>query len=207
MLGAAVLAFAVLALLAAQAHDRLLVFDRPITDAVVRVRQGWLTRIVELVSFLGSRAVLSGLLLGLVVWGALARRCPRAVLVALVVFAAAIALETVLKVLIDRPRPEPALHLDRVSTRAFPSGHATSAAAVYALLAVLFGSGLRWAVAAGIIVAVGFSRVYLGVHWTTDVLGGVLAGLVVASAGVLMLRGHRLDPGRCVPGHTRTEMV
>ncbi|HYH27670.1 MAG TPA: phosphatase PAP2 family protein, partial [Actinomycetota bacterium] len=161
----------------------------------------WLNPVVEGVTLLGSRAVLIGIMVGLTVWGSLAKRCARSVLIALGVLAATVLLETVLKIALDRPRPEPALHLDAVSTRAFPSGHATSATAVYAFLAVLFGGGKRWLLAGALIVLVGLSRVYLGVHWISDVVGGTLLGSAVAAAGVLLLRGHRLDPSRCAPPH------
>jgi membrane-associated phospholipid phosphatase len=90
----------------------------------------------------------------------------------------------VAKRLIARPRPAHGYAVD--PTYAFPSGHATLAAAVCGTLGYLLWrerlvSGAA-AIGAGIAlpVIVGISRVYLDVHWATDVAGGWLAGLIVA---------------------------
>jgi membrane-associated phospholipid phosphatase len=85
---------------------------------------------------------------------------------------------------IARPRPAHGYAVD--PTYAFPSGHATLAVAVCGTLAyVLWRERLlpgTAAIGAGIALplVVGFSRVYLGVHWATDVAGGWLAGLIIA---------------------------
>ena len=90
--------------------------------------------------------------------------------------------DRMLKQLVERPRPNFSRALD-VSGYGFPSGHATSAATVAGALFVLFlAIGPRRArpiVLAGAIafaLAVGASRVYIGVHWPTDVLGGFVLG-------------------------------
>lgn len=87
------------------------------------------------------------------------------------------------KLLVERERP-PVLHLTGASGYSFPSGHSASAAATYAALALLLGSGRRWSVkvwlgtaAAAVMVAVAASRVLLGVHWLSDVVAGVSLGL------------------------------
>ncbi|MBI2238863.1 MAG: phosphatase PAP2 family protein, partial [Actinobacteria bacterium] len=56
-----------------------------------------------------------------------------------------------------------------------------------------------WA-AGAVVLAVGFSRIYLGVHWFTDVVGGLLVGAIVVLATYRALGGHRLDRSRaCCP--------
>lgn len=121
------------------------------------------------------------------------RRVAAGVLVAPVM---AIALFSVVKRFYARPRP---IGLGgRVdSSFAFPSGHATSAAAVCCTLAyVLWREGLlrgRTALGLAVIVPllVGISRLYLNVHWATDVLGGWCAGLLIAVLSIALYDRHR----------------
>ena len=93
------------------------------------------------------------------------------------------AVRAIVKALVARPRPDIVYHLIKEDSSSFPSGHAITSIAVYGLLAwMMFQLGFKGHRAAGILcgllaVIIGLTRIYLGVHYPCDVLGGWLAGL------------------------------
>ncbi|MFW5655720.1 MAG: phosphatase PAP2 family protein [Roseicyclus sp.] len=114
-----------------------------------------------------------------------------------------IAITGITKEIFDRPRPDLVPHGSIVYTASFPSGHSMMAAVAYLTLGVLIARVLPQrrqkvyvlTVAVILTLAVGVSRVYLGVHWPTDVAAGWLAGagwaaLCVLVAHLLSRRGH-----------------
>ena len=104
-----------------------------------------------------------------------------------------------LKALFSRPRPAVVPHLAEASSASFPSGHAMLSAIVYLTLGVLLAqlSESRWlkvyvlGVAVLLTFMVGLTRVFLGVHYLTDVLGGWMAGLAWALFTVVLARAAR----------------
>ncbi len=98
-------------------------------------------------------------------------------------------LSSLLKLGIDRPRPDLVSHLVHVQTLSFPSGHAMMAAVTYLTLGAMLagivpGRATRiyvLGVAILVTLLVGVSRVYLGVHWPSDVLAGWCAGFAWAT--------------------------
>lgn len=97
------------------------------------------------------------------------------------------AIEVMLKDFFQRDRPDISLWLSDASGFAFPSGHATVATALYGTLALILFRRLHRGPRRVIFllvtlvtpVLIGSSRVYLGVHWPSDVLGGWVAGAIV----------------------------
>jgi undecaprenyl-diphosphatase len=145
-------------------------------------RTPFLTVLAHGASWLGRSAVLVPCAVVIALVAALLRR-PWRGLAVIVGVLGAIIIQNVDKALVGRPRP-PVHQLEAVSGTSFPSGHATEATAFFLVLAAVLmpGSAPRWVrpLVAGtaivIIVAVALSRVYLGVHYPTDVVAGMLLG-------------------------------
>lgn len=152
-------------------------------DASQPFGPAWLQETGRDFTALGSNGVMGVLVLAASGLLALARRRTGALFL-LASFWGALLLETVVKHWYGRPRPELVPHATRVFTASFPSGHATvSAAACLASTLLLLQARaeprfktLAIAVAICLVGLIGASRVYLGVHWPTDVMAGWLVG-------------------------------
>jgi undecaprenyl-diphosphatase len=152
----------------------------------------WLDRLMIATTTLGDGGVLAALVALFAAWLLLRRRA-RSALILSGVALAALALERGVKWLVQRPRPEAARELMPLpSGWSYPSGHALCATAVYVTLALLLTAPpapRRYrlvALPAALLLAflIGFSRLYLGVHYVSDVVGGWLAGLACALVGL-----------------------
>jgi undecaprenyl-diphosphatase len=113
---------------------------------------------------------------------------------------AAQGLNVALKLLFHRPRPDLLWRVATLASYSFPSGHSMVSAAAYGMAAIVIGrlEPRRWPVhlAAWLLVLlIGASRVYLGVHWATDVLGGFAAGgLMLVAVDLALPRAGRTPP-------------
>jgi undecaprenyl-diphosphatase len=144
---------------------------------------GWFEDMMRDVTALGSTGVLTILSLAVVGFLVLQGNRHAAVLVVLAV-GGGMLVSMLAKAGFDRPRPDLVPHGARVYTTSFPSGHSMMAAVVYLTLGALLARiqpHMRLRIyliglAAALTVVVGFSRVYLGVHWPTDVLAGWTLG-------------------------------
>ena len=155
-------------------------FDRSITSWFVDHRASWLTTVARALSTIGSQKVLIPLV-AVVAIVLVVRRALKPAVLLVVLWAGALELYTLAKHFVGRPRPPMHLWLTSVTSTAFPSGHATQSLSTYAALALVSAAVVSaprrpaLAIAAVIAAGVGCSRVYLGVHWATDVLAGWLA--------------------------------
>lgn len=164
--------------------ERLLRAMRRPDNPEVPIGPRWLHSAALDITALGGAPVL-GLTVAAVVGFLLLQGMQRTSLFVLAASAGGWGLNAVLKNLFARPRPEIVPHLREVMSLSFPSGHAMASAAVYLTLGAMLmristSRATKFyfmAVAALATLLIGASRVYLGVHYPTDVLAGWLMGL------------------------------
>ncbi len=151
---------------------------------------------------LGGVTVLTVMTLSVITYLILARQKASAAFLGLAIVGGQV-ISGLAKFGFDRPRPDLVSHAVEVSSSSFPSGHSMMAAVTYLTLAVMLGraeprASIRrfYIVLAGILaLLVGVSRVYLGVHWPSDVLAGWSLGAAWA-LGVAMLADRMARRGR-----------
>lgn len=154
-------------------------FDHGVTDWAAAHRNGTLTPVAVTVSVLGGTLAMTALATVTCLILSWRRRWTTAALVAITGLGGGLLVRGG-KRLTDRDRPPVEEHLISVSNQAYPSGHSMGSFVVVGIvLAValpgIHGPALRaWTATAAalFVIAVGLSRIYLGVHWATDVLGG-----------------------------------
>ncbi|BBG01275.1 MULTISPECIES: phosphatase PAP2 family protein [Pseudonocardia] len=188
-----VLLAAAVALMAVASSGALAEQDVGTAVGLADERRPAATTTALVVTELGNTA--ASALLGLAAGGVLAWRGRRAegLCVASVPLLTSVVF-TVLKRILDRARPPEEIQVLAVANESLPSGHAAMAAAAWTVLvlvtwprlaacgrALLAGFAVLW------IGAVGFTRIYLGVHWLSDVLAGWALGAGLAFAGVAVL--------------------
>lgn len=191
-------------------RDILLALRNP-ADRGDPIGPTWLEEVARDITALGGHTVLGLVTVSVLVYLALSRRRGATWLV-LVSIGGGMALSALLKLGFDRPRPDLVPHYARVYTASFPSGHAMLSAVTYLTLGALLARvqaerGLKiffLGLAVGVTVLVGLSRIYLGVHWPSDVLGGWCGGAAWAClcwfvALHLQRRGQVEPPSRAIP--------
>ena len=155
----------------------------------------WLEGAMRDITSLGSVSVLVLVTAATIIYLLLIRRPATAVLI-FVAVAGGQALSSLLKVGVDRPRPELVSHLVTETSLSFPSGHAMLSAVTYLTLGSLAARFLPGrttkvyvlSLAVLTTLLVGVSRIYLGVHWPSDVLAGWCAGFAWAMLCWLVAR-------------------
>jgi undecaprenyl-diphosphatase len=160
-------------------------FDNGVRDLAQAIASPFLTRLMIFISFVGSPGSLT--VLGVIVAIVFLRlKWKHAFLLFAVTMTGEIVLEQILKALFQRARPEPFFDLAAPSSYSFPSGHVLGSFCFFAILAWLISARIRntaairgiRALAVILVPAVGLSRVYLGVHYPSDVIAAYLAAFV-----------------------------
>jgi undecaprenyl-diphosphatase len=200
-LGVAVLSLFLFAWIAESvSHDRTVNFDLYVRTQIHQYASPGLTKAMIAISFVGGNGLAIPVFLSIVVFVWI--RWRRAALYLAVTILGALVLDVTLKYAFHRARPTP-FFVELPSTYSFPSGHALFSFCVYGVLAGLVMDRTRsrlaraviWLSAAALIAAIGLSRIYLGVHYPSDVIAGYLAGTVWVSTLLFLDRMRMVRAG------------
>lgn len=180
-------------------------FDDPVREFIYSLRSDTLTVIMKIITYMGNWQIVT--LLCIVLLAIKKTRCTYGVPVAAGAIFVTV-LNKVIKSIVARTRPDVSLHLIEQGGMSFPSGHAITSMFVYGMLIYLLYVGLQnmqsrrdivrivlMIILAIPMIFVGVSRVYLGVHYPTDVLAGwCLAGVVIVVESMI----YGMKSARCL---------
>ena len=160
-------------------------FDEATRTAVHQLASPAMTVVMRFFSFIGSTLMLTILTAIVIVWFASRRWGREAKLFAITMIGGSL-LNMTLKMTFKRSRPVPFFDPWPPETYSFPSGHSLMSACFFGALAAILNARIRkkrvraivWVLATVMFLLVGFSRIYLGVHHTTDVIAGFAAALI-----------------------------
>jgi undecaprenyl-diphosphatase len=163
-------------------------FDAVVRTAVHQLATPGLTRLMQVFSFLGSVAAVTAMCLAAICVSLYFHRTRTAALLAITMLGVAV-LDVALKYAFHRARPV-AFFGATPSSYSFPSGHALGSLCFYGMLAAILAARARgrsakfcfWMAAVFLVGMIGFSRIYLGVHYPSDVIAGYCAAAVWVGA-------------------------
>lgn len=160
-------------------------FDEATRNAIHQLASPLLTTIMRGVSFIGSTLALAIGTTIIVIRFVMLKWTREAKLFPITMIGAGV-LNVTLKLAFKRPRPVPFFNLTAPETYSFPSGHSLTSACFFGALAAILAARMKsprmrvivWVLCTFMFVLIGFSRIYLGVHHTTDVIAGFAAALI-----------------------------
>ena len=180
-------------------YNELGTFDRIVGEFIRAFATPSTTRLALIITNLGSAYIEIGLMLLVGAFLFFYLKHTWETILLSISLSGAWLLNTILKVLFHRARPD-IVHLTEAGGYSFPSGHAMVAAAFYGVIGYLLWLNLKnrskpaWYIVVltfGLIIAIGMSRIYLGVHFASDVIAGYAAGGVWAIACIVSLKEIR----------------
>lgn len=184
-----------------QRYDNaILYFLRKPEDISTPIWPIWVTEMLRDITSLGSGTILSILVIAIAIYLILKKEYKILFLVLLVSLGGFL-VDILLKYSFSRERPSLNLHLTYVSSQSFPSGHSMMSAAIYLSLAAIIAKTQKdfkiriylIAVAALLTFLIGTSRIYLGVHYPSDVLAGWLAGYTWAAICWVLMKYFNIN--------------
>jgi undecaprenyl-diphosphatase len=160
-------------------------FDDVTRAAVHQFASPVLTQTMRGISFIGSTLFLTTATIAMFAWFMKRKWRREAWLLGITMLGAAI-LNTTLKLTFKRPRPVPFFDLLAPESFSFPSGHSLASFCFFGALATILTTRITnekinfftWTIAAIMVMLIGLSRIYLGVHYTTDVIAGFAAAFI-----------------------------
>ncbi len=171
-------------------------FDTKVLYAIRQMHTHNLDMLMTGITFLGESSFLIVISIGIGTYLLWKRQIAESIALAIAAIGAA-GLNYLLKIVFARQRPELWQRIIDVNFYSFPSGHATLSLVIYGLVGYLLITYLRksWRVyiislTLLLILAIGFSRLYLGVHWPTDVIAGYASGSVWLIVCIVTLRKY-----------------
>lgn len=193
---ALVLAVALAAVIVYREQDKPFGFELEWMRGIALLRDDVWTGVADVFNAVGGGWISIFLVPVALVALLLALRRPWAALYSVVAAAGTAVVVQLIKQLVGRPRPEEIIVTSDYGS--FPSGHSANAAALAVVLGIVFARAWVWALGAVYTVAMMLSRTYLGAHWISDTVGGLLigAGIAVIAWWLLAARIDRERPRR-----------